>query len=104
MSPSTHRFSGQNFRKDPGRISGTHTALRFVYLALALVLRNVWVTLRFAYCQLLRRGRAGRSVNPLPFKLRRLAAFLQQAIEHRYGLVSQITAHALPLNLESVVH
>lgn len=79
-------------------------ALRFVYLALALVLRNVWVTLRFAYCQLLRRGRAGRSVNPLPFKLRRMAAFLQQAIEHRYGLVSQITAHALPLNLESVVH
>ena len=73
-------------------------ALRFVYLALALIVRNIWVALRFAYCQVPRRGRAGRKVDPLCFKLRRLAAFLQHAVERSYGLVPQIVAHVLSLD------
>lgn len=74
-------------------------ALRFVYLALALIIRNVWVTLRFAYCQIPGRGRGGRKLDDARFKLRHLAAFLQHAIEHRYGLISQINALVLPLDL-----
>jgi len=73
-------------------------ALRFVYLALALIIRNVWVALRFAYCQIPGRGRGGRKLDDERFKLRRLAAFLQHSIEHRYGLVSQIDALVLPLD------
>ncbi len=74
-------------------------ALRFVYLALALIIRNIWVTLRFAYCQIPGRGRDGRKLDDERFKLRRLAAFLQHAIEHRYSLITQINALALPLDL-----
>lgn len=76
-----------------------NAALRFVYLALALIIRNIWVALRFAYCQIPGRGRAGRKLDPLRFKLRRLATFIQHAIEQRYGLVSRVSAHALPLDL-----
>lgn len=38
-------------------------ALRFVYLAVALLLVNIWSLLRFRYCQAPRRGRSGRPVH-----------------------------------------
>ncbi len=37
------------------RTNSRNPALRFVYLALGFVLVNIWITLRFAYCQIPRR-------------------------------------------------
>lgn len=79
-------------------------ALRFVYLAVALLLVNIWSLLRFRYCQVPRRGCFGRPVHPRRFKLRHLALFLRLAIERLRGLADSIHAHVLPLHAESVVH
>jgi putative transposase len=79
------------------RTNSRNPALRFVYMALALLLVNLWCLLRFRYCQVPRRGRGGRPVNFRRFKLRHLALFLRLAIESQRGVVALIHAGALPL-------
>lgn len=79
-------------------------ALRFVYLAVALLLVNIWCLLRFRYCQIPRRGRSGRPVDTQIFKLRHLASFLRLAIERCRGVHLSIHATVLLRLAESVVH
>ena len=86
------------------RTNTRNPTLRFVYMALALLLVNIWCLLRFRYCQIPRRGCHGRPVDPHQFKLRHLAFFLRQAIERRRGVLTSIHARVLPLMAESVVH
>jgi putative transposase len=73
-----------------------NAALRFFLIALAFVLVNLWVTLRWRLCQVPRRG--GRLLDRKRLELQRLARFLARAIEQVYGTVSVIYATAQPLD------
>lgn len=72
-------------------------ALRFLLLSLALMLINLWVELRWQFCQVKQRGR--RQIDPHRFELQRMVSFLNQAIEKIYGLVSFIVADIPPLGV-----
>ena len=72
-------------------------ALRFLLLSLAFFLVNLWVELRWQFCQIKRRGR--RQIDTQRFELPRMVSFLNQAIEKIYGLVSFIVADVLPLGI-----
>ena len=71
-------------------------ALRFLFMALALILLTLWLCLRFHFCQLPRRDRQGRSLDEARFRLHCFAAFLRRAIERRYGVRQTIEAAVLP--------
>lgn len=77
------------------RTTSQNPAWRFVAMAIGFLLVNVWTLLRFLFCQLPRR--AGRTLDAGRFRLRRLASFIRNAIERRYGVVSYITAFVPPL-------
>jgi hypothetical protein len=81
------------------RSNSRNPARRFLFMALGLILVNGWVTLRFRFCQLPRRGRAGRSLDEARFRLKRFASFLRHAIERRYSYLSSITATAPPIGV-----
>ncbi len=79
-----------------GWTTSPNPALRFLLMALAVYLLNVWVKLRWQYTQIPRRG--CRKLNDKALRLARFARFMVQALEHHYGVVSQITAVAPPLS------
>lgn len=69
--------------------------LRFLLMALALFLVNVWVWLRWRFTQIPRRGL--RRLDESAFHLSRFARFISLALEDHYGVIHQITAIAEPL-------
>jgi hypothetical protein len=81
------------------RSNSRNPAMRFLFMALGLILVNVWLCLRFRFCQLPRRGRSGRPLDEARFRLKRFASFLRHAIERRYACLSSITATALPIGV-----
>ena len=93
-----HRFGIETSYRCEGQVRGWTTAknpaYRFVLLALAFVLLNVWILLRWRFTQVPRRG--GRWLDSHRFPLRRFVTFLQHALEAWYGSVQAITAPALP--------
>jgi putative transposase len=93
-----HRFGIETSYRCEGQVRGWTTAknpaYRFVLLALAFVLLNVWIHLRWRFTQVPRRG--GRWLDTHRFPLRRFVTFLQHALEAWYGCVQVITAPALP--------
>jgi Transposase DDE domain len=74
-------------------------ALRFFFLALALILVNLWLRLRFRFCQQPKRGRQGRVLLNAMFRLHHFAAFVRRAIERRYGVLHAIEATVLPIGV-----
>jgi hypothetical protein len=92
------RFGIETSYRCEGQVRGWTTAknpaYRFVLLALAFVLLNVWIHLRWLFTQVPRRG--GRWLDTPRFQLTRFAKFLQRALEAWYGCVRAITAPALP--------
>jgi putative transposase len=70
-------------------------ALRFLLISLAFILTNLWVELRWRFCQIKQRGR--RQFDTKRFELQRLLGFLNQAIDKIYGVVSFIVADVQPL-------
>lgn len=74
-----------------------NAALRFLLLSLAFILINLWVELRWLFCQIKRRGR--RHIDTKRFELQRMVSFLNQAIEKIYGLISFIVADVSPLGI-----
>jgi hypothetical protein len=92
-----HRFGIETSYRCEGQVRGWTTAknpaYRFVLLALAFVLLNVWILLRWRFTQVPRRG--GRRLDTPRFPLRRFVLFLQYALEAWYGCVQTITAPAL---------
>jgi putative transposase len=94
-----HRFGIETSYRCEGQVRGWTTAknpaYRFVLLALAFVLLNVWIHLRWLFTQVPRRG--GRWFDTHRFPLRRFVTFLLHALDAWYGCVNAITAPALPL-------
>jgi hypothetical protein len=92
------RFGIETSYRCEGQVRGWTTAknptYRFVLIALAFVLLNVWIHLRWLFTQVPRRG--GRWLDTSRFPLVRFAKFLQRALEMWYGCVRAITAPALP--------
>ena len=69
-------------------------ALRFFFLGLALVLVNVWITLRWTFAR--QPGRGPRRVDPDRFRFHRFIHFLMRAVEHAYGVIMSIPTHSSP--------
>jgi putative transposase len=92
------RFGIETSYRCEGQVRGWTTAknpaYRFVLLALAFVLLNVWIHLRWLFTQVPQRG--GRWLDTQRFPLLRFVKFLQRALEAWYGCVRAITARALP--------
>lgn len=98
---SSHR----TMRQVRARTTSRNPALRFVYMALGFILVNIWISLRFLYCQIPRRGRGGRPLAEDRLRLNRLAAFVRRWVEQRYDVISEIRATALPIHVDrSVVY
>jgi hypothetical protein len=93
-----HRFGIETSYRCEGHVRGWTTAknpaYRFVLLALAFVLLNVWILLRWRFSQVPRQG--GRWFDGHRFPLHRFVMFLQHALEAWYGCVQAITSPALP--------
>jgi putative transposase len=72
-------------------------ALRFLLMSLGFILINLWVELRWRFCQIKQRGR--RQIDAKRFELQRLANFLNQAVQRIYGVVSFIQADVEPIGV-----
>ena len=70
--------------------------LRFFLISVAFLLVNLWITLRWHFCQVQRRG--GRTVNKKLYELQRQCHFLSRVIEKLYGVVTTIQAQVEPLD------
>jgi Transposase DDE domain len=81
------------------RTNSRNPALRFLFMALAFILLNIWLSLRFRFCQGPGGGRAGRPLDEARFRLARFASFLAHAIERSYAYVSAISASIFPLGV-----
>jgi len=74
-----------------------NAALRFLLLSLGFLLVNLWVELRWRFCQIKRHGRRQLDLNR--FRLQRMVGFLNRAIERLYVAVSFIMAEGPPLEV-----
>ncbi len=74
-----------------------NAALRFLLMSLGFILINLWVELRWRFCQIKQRGR--RQIDTKRFELQRLVSFLNRAIQKIYGVVSFIRADVEPLGV-----
>ncbi|MBN1993679.1 MAG: transposase [Anaerolineae bacterium] len=72
-------------------------ALRFWLMSLGFILVNLWIELRWRFCQLKQQGR--RQINIKRFELQRMLCFINRAIDKIYGVVSFITADVAPLGI-----
>jgi len=92
------RFGVETSYRCSGHVRGWTTsnnpAYRFVLMALAFVLLNVWIYLRWLFTQVPRRG--CRWLDTERFQLSRLAKFIRRALEDHYGCVREIVAPAVP--------
>jgi putative transposase len=71
-----------------GRTTVRYPALRFLWMAVALILGNIWIALHWRYLR--RPGSGPRRVARWHFTLAQLAQFLRRAIEQIYGVISVI--------------
>lgn len=74
-----------------------NAALRFLLLSLGFLLVNLWVELRWRFCQIKCQGRRQLDLNQ--FRLQRMVGFLNRAIERLYVVVSFIVAEVPPLGV-----
>jgi putative transposase len=92
------RFGIETSYRCAGRTRGWTTsnnpAYRFLLIALAFILLNVWVHLRWLFTQVPRRG--CRRLDTKRFELTRFAMFIIRALQHLYGCVHHIVAPAVP--------
>jgi putative transposase len=91
--------SYRQMRQVRARTTSRNPVLPFLFMALGFILLNLWLLLRFRFCQRPKHGRAGRSLDEACFRLTRFAAFLSQAIQRVYSSVVAIHASVLPLGL-----
>lgn len=72
-------------------------ALRFLLMSLGFILVNLWIALRWRFCQIKQRGR--RQIDTKRLELQRLLGFLNRAIQKIYGVISFIQADVEPLGI-----
>ncbi len=86
------RFGIESSYRQLGQVrahtNSRNVALRFFYLALAVLLVNVWTYLRCAYTRIIAQGPFRLDLNR--FRLARFSAFLRRAIEQRLGTIMSI--------------
>ena len=75
-----------------------NAALRFLLMSVGFILVNLWLELRWRFCQVKQR-RGPRQIDVKRFELQRMLAFLSRAIERIYGSVSFIDAAVEPLGI-----
>lgn len=75
-----------------------NAALRFLLMSMGFILVNLWLELRWRFCQVKQR-RGPRQIDVKRFELQRMLAFLSRAIERIYGSVSFIDASVEPLGI-----
>jgi hypothetical protein len=75
-----------------------NAALRFLLISLGFILVNLWLELRWHFCQVKKR-RGPRKIDVKRFELQRMLAFLNRVIERIYGPVSCIEADVTPLGV-----
>jgi putative transposase len=75
-----------------------NAALRFLLMSLGFILVNLWLELRWRFCQIKQR-RGPRKIDVKQFELQRMLAFLNRAIDGIYGVVSFIEADVEPLGV-----
>jgi len=75
-----------------------NAALRFLLMGLGFILVNLWVELRYRFCQV-KRHRGPRHIDSKRFELQRMITFVNHAIEQIYGLVLSIEADVVPLGI-----
>jgi putative transposase len=83
-------------RQTHARTTSQNPLLRFFLISLAFLLVNLWVTLRWHFCQMPRRG--GRRVNKQQYELQRQSHFLARVIDEIYGTVTSIEAQVAPID------
>jgi hypothetical protein len=66
-------------------------------MSLGFLLVNLWLELRWWFCQVKHQGRRQLAFKRL--RLQRMIGFLNRAIEHLYGVVSFIVAEVPPLGV-----
>jgi putative transposase len=90
------RFGIESSYRQLGQVrahtNSRNVALRFFYLALALLLLNVWTYLRCVCTRIIAKGPFRLALNR--FRLARFIAFLRRAIEHAWGTTDSIPIHA----------
>lgn len=75
-----------------------NAALRFLLMSLGFILVNLWLELRWHFCQVKQRH-GPRKIDVKRFELERMLAFLNRAINRIYGVVSFIEADIEPLGI-----
>jgi hypothetical protein len=75
-----------------------NAALRFLLMSLGFILVNLWLELRWYFCQVKQR-RGPRKIDVQRFELQRMLAFLNRVIVTIYGAVSFIKADVAPLGV-----
>jgi putative transposase len=70
--------------------------LRFFFLAVAFLIVNLWISLRWRFCQRPRRG--GRKLDKAAYELHRHRLFIAQVISGKYHPIDSIFAIAHPLD------
>jgi hypothetical protein len=73
-------------------------AVRFLLMSLSFILLNLWLELRWRFCQV-KQHRGPRRIDTQQFPLQRMLNFLSRAIEHAYGVISYIEATVEPLGV-----
>jgi hypothetical protein len=90
------RFGIESSYRQLGQVrahtNSRNVALRFFYLALALLLINVWTYLRCLCSRIIATGPFRLDLNH--FRLARFSAFVRRAIEQTYGTLSSIPIHS----------
>ncbi len=89
--------SYKKMREARVRSNSRNPMLRFIYMALGLIMMNLWILIRYMYCQIARQG--GRKVNEKQLPFHKFLSFLSQAVVKIYGLISCIYAIASPTGL-----
>jgi hypothetical protein len=85
-------------RQVRARTTSRNAALRFVLISLGFVLVNLWLQLRWRFCQV-KQPHGPRQIDAKRFELARMISFLQHAIEQVYGVVWFIEATVAPLGV-----
>jgi putative transposase len=83
-------------RQTHAMTTSRNPAVRFFLLGVAFLIINLWIALRWRYCQKPQQG--GRIVEETAYELQRHCQFLNQFINNRYIPISCIYAQAAPLD------